>query len=161
MQSTIKWLEKKTMVQKKAFTKMALLIFAAGAVLLTGTLTIAASQDTAPPKAAHHGMKKPCWFNKDMRKARDAFLMDTKKLRKDVAIKRAVMRAMMHSTNPDPVKVSSLAGEIFDLREQLRTKAEAKGLPGLGFMGQQGMHSGCDMMGSPGPMMRRHHAQRP
>jgi len=140
---------------------MALLTLAAGAVLLTGTLTIAASQDTAPMRAAHHGMKKSCWFNKDMQKARDAFLTETKKLRKDVAIKRAAMRAMMRSTNPDPVKVSSLAGEIFDLREQLRAQAGAKGLPGLGFMGPQGMHPGCDMMGSPGPMMRRHHTEKP
>jgi zinc resistance-associated protein len=149
------------MVQKQTFAKMTLLTLAAGAILLTGTLTMAASQDATPPMAAHHGMKKSCQFNKKMQKTRDAFLMETKEIRKDVAVKRAAMRAMMHSTNPDPVKVSSLAGEIFDLREQLRIKARAKGLPGLGFMGPQGMHPGCNMMKSHGSMMGGHHSEKP
>jgi hypothetical protein len=148
------------MVQKQTFAKMTLLTLAAGAILLTGTLTMAATQDTAPAMAAHHGMKKSCQFNKKMQKMRDAFLVETKEIRKDVAVKRAAMRAMMHSTNPDPVKVSALAGEIFDLHEQLRTKARAKGLPGLGFMGQRRMHPDCDMMGSSGPMMGRHHTEK-
>ncbi len=139
---------------------MTLLTLAAGAVLLTGTLTTAASQDTAPPKAAHHDMKKSCRLNKEMQKTRDAFLLETKELRKNIAIKHAAMRAMMRSTNPDPVKVSSLAGEIFDLREQLRTKARAKGLPGHGFMGPQGMHPGCNMMKSHGSMMGRYHSEK-
>lgn len=148
------------MVPKKTFAKMTILTLAAGAVLLTGTLTMAASQDPAPSVANHHGMKKACRVNKEMRKNRDSFLLETKELRKNMMMKRATMRAMMHAANPDPAKISSLAGEIFDLREQLRTKARAKGLPGLGFMGHHGMRPGCELMKYNGSMMDGHHSEK-
>jgi zinc resistance-associated protein len=85
-------------------------------------------------------------------KARTAFMNETRNLRKAVAEKRAAMRAIMNSENPDPAKTSKIAGEIFDLREQIRAKAVAAGLPPrmlMGMMGMAGrdMHKICD-----GPM---------
>jgi len=80
--------------------------------------------------------------------ARDTFLNETTALRKKMAEKTAAMRALMKNTNPDPEKAAQLAGEIFDLREQLRTKAKAAGLPAHMMMGKMG----------DGPMMGgKHH----
>ncbi len=75
--------------------------------------------------------------------ARQKFLDQTVDLRKQMVENRARMRALMRSANPDPAQVSKLAGEIFDLREQLRIKARENGLEGMGPMG------GC---GCGGPM---------
>jgi len=77
--------------------------------------------------------------------ARDTFLAETTELRKNMAEKQAAMRALMKNTNPDPKQAAQLAGEIFDLREQLRTKAKAAGLPAhmmMGKMGNNGMMGG-------------------
>jgi zinc resistance-associated protein len=76
-------------------------------------------------------------------KARDAFLTETVDLRKSMAQKRAEQRAVMNSTTPDPARAAKIAGELFDLREQLRNKAQAAGLPpgmmmGMGRMGGNG-----------------------
>ncbi len=58
----------------------------------------------------------------------DAFLKDTQALRKDIAIKRAEKRALMHADNPDAAAVGKLAGELFDLRAAMHAKAEEAGL---------------------------------
>lgn len=102
------------------------------------------------------GFQYPCQgqgqpFNEATLKARDTFLSETTELRKNMAEKSAAKRAVMRSTNPDPEKASQLAGELFDLREQLRTKARAAGLPA-------GMMMGFGRMGD-GPMMF-HNGQR-
>ncbi len=139
-------------MQRKSFSKIALLLFVAAALSLTGIQTVAASpgKDGKMPCPT---MKQDCGMSADMMKARDAFLQDSKDLRKSMMVKRSEMRAMMQGTNPNPEKVGVLAGEIFDLREQLRTKAIANGLPGRGFMGPPGMRPGCNMMQTGGPMM--------
>lgn len=101
------------------------------------------------------GMQGP-QMNEEMMKARDAFLNETTSLRKNIFEKQAAKRALMKGTSPDPEKAAALAGELFDLREQLRTKAQAAGLPvgmvnGMGRMG--GAHKmacrghGMGMMG--------------
>ncbi len=103
------------------------------------------------------GFQNPCFgqgqqsFDEATLKAHDTFLSETTELRKNMAKKRAAKRAVMSSTTPDPAKASQLAGELFDLREQLRTKARAAGLPA-------GLMMGMGRMGD-GPMMRygRHH----
>ena len=88
-------------------------------------------------------------------KAQEKFMNDTVQLRKDMAIKKAEKRALMISDNPDSKRVSQLTGELFDLREQLHSKAEESGLengmgfgrgPGMGY--GKGAGRGCN---GPGP----------
>ena len=57
------------------------------------------------------------------------FFADTKDLRKQIAQDKAVKRALMHSRTPDPLAVSKIAGELFDLKSSLHDKAVAAGLP--------------------------------
>ena len=93
------------------------------------------------------GAQQPCKMmgqqpDKATMEARDTFLTETTELRKSMAEKKAAMRALMKNTNPDPEQAAKLAGELFDLREQLRIKAKAAGLPAqmiLGKMGDNGM----------------------
>ncbi len=85
-------------------------------------------------------------------KKHDAFLAETTELRKSIAQKRAEKRAVMANENPDAQKASKLAGELFDLREQMRTKAKAAGLPGYMMMSRMGMgdNSGMNKRGHRG-----------
>lgn len=62
------------------------------------------------------------------------FLDETRELRKQLTVKQAGMRALLHAAQPDSAQVARLAGELFDLREQLRAKARESGLP-FGMMG--------------------------
>ena len=134
-----------------------------------GLQAASASPGAAGPTTP--GMQHPCPMQQTMQaqmmgqkpdpemlKKRDAFLTQTKEIRKNMAEKRAAMRALMHSENPDTAQASKLAGELFELREQMRTKATEAGLPGrmmMGMMGPMGMHPGCNF----GPMKGRgHHA---
>ena len=105
----------------------------------------------AVPGGKGHGPNQPCimqgqQLDEATTKARDTFLTETKELRKQVAEKRAAKRAIMKSANPDPQAVAKLAGELFDLREQLRVKATAAGLPSQ-FMMKMGGMGGGSMMG--------------
>ena len=86
----------------------------------------------------------------------NAFLASTVELRKQIAEKQAVQRAIMAADTPDTTQAGKVAGELFELREQLRAKAQAAGLPypmlGMGMgkgMGMGGM--GCGMADGFGP----------
>ena len=57
------------------------------------------------------------------------FSADTKDLRKQIAQEKAAKRALMHNRTPDPLAVSKVAGELFDLKSSLHDKADAAGLP--------------------------------
>ena len=135
------------------------------AAILTSGLTLAISQATLaePAKPAPQDKQDcpPCQaqMNTELQKAHEKFLNDTVALRKELAEKNAVMRALMHAGTPDTVKASQVAGELFELREKMRVKAKEAGLPmamGLGGdgMGCQGM-TGYGMMGH--GMMDKHH----
>ncbi len=90
------------------------------------------------------------------------FREDTKALRREMMVKRMRMRALMRAEAPDDVKVGKLAGELFDLQDQLRKKAAKAGVP-VSACGQAcGMdHGGRGMMGGGKGMMgqrsRGHH----
>lgn len=143
------------MIQKKSIGKLTFLLLVAGAISLAGIQDVSANEDEGASMPYHHGMKQGRQLSEEMLKNHDAFLQDTKELRKNMMVKRAEMRALMQATNPDSERVSVLAGELFDLREQLRTQAREKGLPVRAFMGPMGM--GCKMMQSGGPMMGGSH----
>ncbi|MCL2790365.1 MAG: hypothetical protein FWD79_06935 [Desulfobulbus sp.] len=131
------------------------------AAILTSGLTLAISQASwaadpvqpaMPDKQAdvsHQSYMKP-----ELRKAHEKFLDDTVAIRKEMAEKHAVMRALIQAATPDTTKVAQVAGELFELREKLRMKAKEVGLPmpmgmGLGKGGGKG-GPGCygSMMGN-------------
>lgn len=70
------------------------------------------------------------------RKAKEKLFSETTEIRKQMAQKRAAMRATMQAETPDVNKVAVLAGELFDLREQMRLKAQELGLPLYAGMGK-------------------------
>ena len=66
-------------------------------------------------------------------------------IKNEIVIKHAEMKALMRAEKPDAEKVGELAGELFDLRTSMRTKAEAAGLGDY-----IGMRGGCHEFGGPG-----------
>jgi hypothetical protein len=64
-----------------------------------------------------------------LQEKRDKFLADSQEIRKQMAMKRAEKQALLRSDNPDPQAVSTISGELFDLRTTLRQKAEEAGIP--------------------------------
>jgi hypothetical protein len=64
----------------------------------------------------------------------DAFQQATVDLRKQWAVKQAEFQAVMNSGNPDPAKAAAIAGELFQIRHQIRIKANEAGL-GNGYCG--------------------------
>lgn len=61
----------------------------------------------------------------------DKFFDETKELRKQMVVKHAEQRAIMHADNPDPEKAAKVAGEMFDLHTAMQAKAEAAGVQEL------------------------------
>ncbi|WP_310600267.1 periplasmic heavy metal sensor [Desulfobulbus sp.] len=127
------------------------------AAILTSGLTLAISQAGLAESPKHVSTDKQseavpqAQMSLDMRKAHDKFLDDTIAIRKELAEKRAVMRALMKAGTPDTVKASQVAGELFELREKLRAKAREAGLSLPMGMGR-GMGMGDDDFGCQGMM---------
>lgn len=108
------------------------------AAILTSGLTLAISQAAVAQPSQGGGnspqgaqVDMPCHYqmNSEFEKTREAFLQDTTTERKLLAQKKAEMRAIMKAGTPDTVQASTVAGELFELREKLRLKAQATGLP--------------------------------
>lgn len=59
---------------------------------------------------------------------RDKFLADTVKTRRTLAGKQAALQAVYSARTGNTTTAARLGEEIFDLREQLRIKAEATGI---------------------------------
>ena len=67
-------------------------------------------------------------FSAEDRKKHLAFQKKTTDLRKQLAVKKAEERAMLNSDTPDSTAVARLSGEIFDLQNSLKSKADAAGI---------------------------------
>ena len=129
------------------------------AAVLTSGLAFAGTAAIAQSPADTTGpVTKPGYRQLDpqMVEKHNAFLASTVELRKQMAEKQAVQRAIMAADTPDTAQAGKVAGELFELREQLRAKAQAAGLPypmlGMGMgkgMGMGGM--GCGMADGFGP----------
>jgi len=98
-----------------------------------------AASQKGPGMQHHRAMQDRPQLDEATMKARDTFLSETTELRKSMFVKQAEKRALMMSENPDPAQAAKLAGELFDIREQLRTKAMAAGLPPRMIMQHMGM----------------------
>lgn len=152
----------KTTNNKKSLLIAALL--ATGMTMGFGLTGISNAADATPAAPAAQADSWNCpWLSNDpaMQQKHAKFLQDTKELRKQLAVKQTAKRTLMRSAQPDSAQAQQLTGEIFDLREQLRAKAQAEGLPmgmmGRGFHGGPGMGRGdgnwgpCNGMGPMGP----------
>ncbi|MCF6289607.1 MAG: hypothetical protein L3J03_01175 [Desulfobacterales bacterium] len=69
--------------------------------------------------------------------AQQKFFEDTVELRKQIVVKSAELNAQMHRQDPDAKAVGRLTGELFELRNTMRGKAEEAGLT----------RNGCDCSG--------------
>ncbi len=140
------------------------------AAILTSGLTLAISQaamaeSAQPAQPGPQGKPDvPVHYqtNAEMLKIHDKFLSDTVTLRKELAEKNAVLRALMNAGTPDTVKASQVAGEIFELREKLRVKAKEAGLPMPMLMMGHGGFDGMPCMPCDGmpDMGGKHHRMR-
>ncbi|MFV0438345.1 MAG: Spy/CpxP family protein refolding chaperone [Desulfopila sp.] len=70
----------------------------------------------------------------------DTFYNDTSDLRRQIVVKQAERRALMQNTSPDPAAVSKVSGELFDLHNSMRAKADAVGISQ--YMGPRMMNGG-------------------
>jgi hypothetical protein len=83
----------------------------------------------------------------------DTFFGETKDLRKQIMMKQSERQALMQSDNPNPLEVSKISGELFDLQTTMQDKAKAAGLDtylggpcmGMGMMGGRGGGRGMGM----------------
>lgn len=90
----------------------------------------------------------PCQqLDEESKKKLDEFHQTTKELRRQMASKRAEYRALMQADNPDPDKAGKLAGELFDLRDEMHAKASEAGI-------KRGCGQCKGAMG-PGPMAKK------
>lgn len=136
------------------------------ATIFTSALTFAISQAAMaePAKAAQGDTKEKSdqhsgqvQMGSEMQKVHEKFLTDTVAIRKELAEKNAVMRALLNAGTPDTVKASQIAGELFELREKLRARAKEAGLPlSMLMMGAGADGLPCQGMMGHG-MTGRHH----
>lgn len=72
----------------------------------------------------------------------DSFREATVELRRKIAMKRAEKRALMRAETPDAAAVAEVEGELFDMRGEMRSKAQEEGMPMMGMRGFQGRGGG-------------------
>ena len=91
-------------------------------------------------------------YTEEDQAALEKFRDDTKAIRKDLVVKRSELNALLNKDNPDENKVAKLTGELYDLQDQLDSKAEASGIDDRFAYGHgPGMMQGYDGWG-PGMM---------
>ena len=64
--------------------------------------------------------------------AYEKYMQETAGIRQELASKQAEYDALMSGANPDPKRAGELAGDITQLRDQLRAKAPSDGYAGRG-----------------------------
>ena len=84
----------------------------------------------------------------------EKFRVETNSTRKQIVVKRSELNALLRNDNPDEKKVAKLTGDLYDLKAELETKAEAAGIDnryayrhGPGMMRGYGWGPGGHMMG--------------
>lgn len=66
------------------------------------------------------------------------FVLDSRELRRQIAIASAEQKALVRSSEADPQQVAQSAGNLFELRENLKQKAKEAGLPPRLWQGHTG-----------------------
>ena len=131
--------------------KTTLAVFLVAAMALTAFHTVSAG----PYGKGGYGQGyHPCQTQVDAatNEAQDKFYKDTTDLRKQITQKHAEMRALMHNENVDAKAVAALSGDLFDLKEQMKQKADEAGVNGFGRgHGMMGRGYGMGMKGGGNP----------
>ena len=91
-----------------------------------------------------HGMGYTQNMTDEQVQARQAFMKDTTDLRVNLAAKKGEYRALMAGENPNPKEAGKLSGEIANLKNQLREKAVAAGVPFKGHGMDMGHGKGME-----------------
>ena len=101
-----------------------------------------------------------CWQNsgavpeqmdEETQKIYTEFKNETKELRREMAVARAQMRALMQGSSPDQKEVGDVAARLFDLRANLMAMAEKSGMKGAAvYSFSQGPGGDCNGPGSRG-----------
>jgi Spy/CpxP family protein refolding chaperone len=93
-------------------------------------------------------------YTEEDQAAFEKFRDDTKAIRKEIVVKRSELNALISKDNPDETKVAKLTGDLYDLKAELESKAEAAGIDnryayryGPGMMRGYGWGFGGHMMG--------------
>lgn len=58
----------------------------------------------------------------------DTFWDENMGIKREMAVKSASLKALMRGDNPDPETAAKITGELFDLRAELKDRAEAAGV---------------------------------
>jgi len=136
------------------------------ATILSTSIALAISQSALAQPAVDAGVQgkgmPPCQSQMDpaTQKVRDKFLTETVELRKQLAEKNAAMQAVLNAGTPDADKASKLAGELFEVREKLRAKAQESGLPMPMLMMGHGDMGGMPCQGMGDGMGKRHYRMK-
>jgi len=124
--------------------KMTLAIVLTGSLMLAGLGAAFAHQTNSMHGNGFQNSGGQYQLDEKTIEKQTKFNNETAELRKKMFSNRAEMKAIMSSANPDSKEAGRLAGELFDIKEQLRQKAKELGLDSYGF-GHMG--SGGGMMG--------------
>lgn len=95
------------------------------------------AQGMGPGSAMMGGqMQSQGQMSEETMKAREKFFNDTTELRKKMFSKKTELEAVMRGEKPDEQKAAKLSEELFDLKDQMRKKAQDAGLANAGFGGE-------------------------
>jgi zinc resistance-associated protein len=110
------------------------ILFSIAVIGILGFLTVQYA-DAGRGWYMNRGPGCPCWNggytqvqNDASQKNVTAFLQATEGLRKQLTMKQAEYEAVMNAATPDPAKAATVSGEIYQIRNQIRTKAVDAGL---------------------------------
>jgi Spy/CpxP family protein refolding chaperone len=67
-------------------------------------------------------------YTEEDQAALEKFRDETTAIRKEIVVKRSELNALLGKDNPNETKVAKLTGELYDLKAELDSKAEAAGI---------------------------------
>lgn len=126
--------------------KTVLILIAVAITGFSATQVLAGRAHHGPMDGSGMGYMQQQNLTDEQVQAHQAFMKETAGLRQDLAAKVGEYRALMAGDNPDPKAAGKLAGEIAGLKNNLREKAVAAGVPfkgrGMGLGMGHGMGDG-------------------
>ena len=120
-----------------------------------------------PPPAMHPRGPKRHGLSPEMRQKVDAFMRESKPLRRQLFVAETALKAQSRAAQPNDALIRELAGQIFDLKDELKAKARASGVPPMlikALTGRPDIARGGHGKGPHGkrhPGMGHHHRHHP
>ncbi len=126
--------------------KLTLITLLSGSIMLAGFTSAIANPNNMHQRCSGKGTAEIVLDEKTI-ELRKKFRDETTDLRKKMIVTRTELSVLMNSTTPDAKEAGRLAGELFDVKEQLKKKADESGLTTTGYMGNGHHMNGGGMMG--------------